>query len=88
MDFSSSVTEMGLLSQLHQQQQSLHTSVGMSKKILEEVRSLHEFSLKQTTRSAIDFVPHKRLIWAFDAGVKGNIAMLFFVLSSLSQCFF
>lgn len=84
MDFSSSVTEMRLLSQLHQQQHTLHTGAGLSKKILEEVKALHEFSLRQTTRSAIDFVPHKRLIWVFDTDVKGNMAMLLFSFVPMS----
>ncbi|KAI1311961.1 AAA ATPase midasin [Mortierella claussenii] len=67
MDFSSSVAEMALLSKL---QQVLPKGVRLSKKVLDEIKSLHEFSLKRTTRSAVDFVPHKRLIWAFDSDAK------------------
>ncbi|KAG0206795.1 AAA ATPase midasin [Mortierella sp. GBA30] len=67
MDFSSSVTEMALLSKL---QQALPQGVKLSKEVLDEIKSLHEFSLKRTTRSPIDFVPHKRLIWVFDSDAK------------------
>ncbi|KAG0022720.1 AAA ATPase midasin [Entomortierella chlamydospora] len=67
MDFSSSVAEMALLSKL---QQSLPQGVKLSKKVLDEVKALHEFSLKRTTRSPVDFVPHKRLIWVFDSDTK------------------
>ncbi|KAK3846925.1 MAG: hypothetical protein J3R72DRAFT_519841 [Linnemannia gamsii] len=68
MDFSSSVTEMALLAKL---QQALPKGVKLSSAVLDEIRSLHEFSLKSTTRSATDFVPHKRLIWVFDSDAKG-----------------
>ncbi|KAF9194234.1 AAA ATPase midasin [Haplosporangium sp. Z 11] len=68
MDFSSSVAEMALLSKL---QYALPKGVRLSKDVLDEIRSLHEFSLKRTTRSAVDFVPHKRLIWVFDSDDKG-----------------
>ncbi|KAF9140977.1 AAA ATPase midasin [Mortierella sp. GBA39] len=68
MDFSSSVTEMALLAKL---QQALPKGVQLSRAVLDEIRSLHEFSLKSTTRSATDFVPHKRLIWVFDSDAKG-----------------
>ncbi|KAF9915434.1 AAA ATPase midasin [Lobosporangium transversale] len=68
MDFSSTVAEMGLLSKLQQQ---LPQNDRLSRKTLEEIRTLYEFSLKSTTRSAIDFVPHKRLIWVFDSDAKG-----------------
>ncbi|KAF9965374.1 hypothetical protein BGZ70_004971, partial [Mortierella alpina] len=67
MDFSSSVTEMALLSKL---QQALPQGVKLSKEVLDEIKSLHEFSLKRTTRSPTDFVPHKRLIWVFDSDAK------------------
>ncbi|KAF9110511.1 AAA ATPase midasin [Mortierella sp. AM989] len=67
MDFSSSVAEMALLSKL---QQSLPHGIKLSKKVLDEIKALHEFSLKRTTRSAVDFVPHKRLIWVFDSDAK------------------
>ncbi|KAG0370064.1 AAA ATPase midasin [Gamsiella multidivaricata] len=67
MDFSSSVAEMALLSKL---QQSLPQGVKLSKKVLDEIKALHKFSLKRTTRSAVDFVPHKRLIWVFDSDAK------------------
>ncbi|KAF9575027.1 AAA ATPase midasin [Mortierella alpina] len=67
MDFSSSVTEMALLSEL---QQALPRGVKLSKEVLDEIKSLHEFSLKRTTRSPTDFVPHKRLIWVFDSDAK------------------
>ena len=69
MDFSSSVTEMALLAKL---QQALPKGVNLSSAVLDEIRSLHEFSLKSTTRSATDFVPHKRLIWVFDSEAKGK----------------
>ncbi|KAF8942691.1 AAA ATPase midasin [Haplosporangium gracile] len=68
MDFSSSVTEMALLAKL---QQALPKGVKLSSAVIDEIRSLHEFSLKSTTRSATDFVPHKRLIWVFDSDAKG-----------------
>ncbi|KAF9437661.1 AAA ATPase midasin [Entomortierella beljakovae] len=67
MDFSSSINEMALLSKL---QQSLPHDAKLSKEVLDEIKNLHEFSLKRTTRSAIDFVPHKRLIWVFDSDTK------------------
>jgi len=69
MDFSSSVTEMALLSKL---QHVLPAGAKLSKEVLDEIKSLHEFSLKSTTRSAVDFVPHKRLIWVFDSDSKGK----------------
>ncbi|KAG0241019.1 AAA ATPase midasin [Mortierella sp. GBA43] len=80
MDFSSSVKEMALLSGLQQQQQSSQVGVTLSRSVLEETKALHEFSLKQTTRSAVDFVPHKRLIWVFDSDSKdlsGNTQIVF-----------
>ncbi|KAG0044860.1 AAA ATPase midasin [Gryganskiella cystojenkinii] len=67
MDFSSSVSEMALLSKL---QQLLPAGAKLSKEVLNEIKALHEFSLKSTTRSAADFVPHKRLIWVFDSDSK------------------
>lgn len=70
MDFSSSVTEMALLAKL---QQALPKGIKLSSAVLDEIRSLHEFSLKSTTRSATDFVPHKRLIWVFDSDAKGKL---------------
>ncbi|KAG0307077.1 AAA ATPase midasin [Dissophora globulifera] len=70
MDFSSSVAEMALLSKL-QQQAALSQGAKLSRKVLDEIKALHEFSLKRTTRSATDFVPHKRLIWVFDSDSKG-----------------
>src|SRR5690554_913263 len=47
MDFSSSVAEMALLSKL---QYALPKGVSLSKGVLDEIRSLHEFSLRRTTR--------------------------------------
>ncbi|KAG0341494.1 AAA ATPase midasin [Podila horticola] len=67
MDFSSSVKEMALLSKL---QQILPAGLRLNKNVLDEVKSLQEFSLKRTTRSAVDFVPHKRLAWVLDSDSK------------------
>ncbi|KAF9586477.1 AAA ATPase midasin [Lunasporangiospora selenospora] len=68
MDFSSSVHEMALLSKI---QQLLPEGVRLSDAVLEEVKTLHEFSLKRTTRSAVDFVPHRRIVWVFESDAKG-----------------
>lgn len=68
MDFSSSVKEMALLSKL---QQILPAGLRLNKNVLDEVKTLQEFSLKRTTRSAVDFVPHKRLAWVLDSDSKG-----------------
>ncbi|KAG0336802.1 hypothetical protein BG004_007894 [Podila humilis] len=67
MDFSSSVKEMALLSKL---QQILPAGMRLNKHVLGEIKSLQAFSLKRTTRSAVDFVPHKRLAWVLDSDAK------------------
>jgi hypothetical protein len=79
MDFSSSVAEMALLAKL---QQALPKGVKLSSAVLDEIRSLHEFSLKSTTRSATDFVPHRRLIWVFDSDAKGKSGWYLLSLSA------
>ncbi|KAG0232655.1 AAA ATPase midasin [Actinomortierella wolfii] len=69
MDFASSVNELALLAKL---QQVLAGDLTVGPAALEELQALYTFSLNKSTRSAADFVPHKRLIWAMESLKDGG----------------